>query len=195
MDALVILAILGSYIALAVFATRGAVWWAAKKGASTRQRWLWGTGVALIFYLIPFWDWLPTVLAHQYLCATEGKFEIRKTLEQWKIENRDIIAGLRHQRDAKIVKIGEYHRLPLNQRLASERKDPDDVFLSILRGEGRIIDTKNGEVLVRYVDFYTPGGAGGWKLWLRTGHCKGESRGRGGFDLIELSIRDLGSSR
>lgn len=188
MDALVILGIFGGYLALAVFATRAVVRWAAKKGLTRGQRWLWGIGVALVFYLIPFWDLIPTVLAHQYLCATEGKLQIHKTVEQWKVENKDIIASLRYDRDAKSVGAGQYYRFPLNQRLASERKYPVEIFLSIKREEGRIIDMKTEEVLASYADFFAPGT--GDKFWLKTGRCRG-----GGFELIREEIKSLGGRK
>jgi hypothetical protein len=192
MEAIVILLIVGGYLTLAIFAVRGVVRWAGRNGYTKGQRWLWGTGVALVFYLVPFWDWVPTVVAHQYFCATEAKFEVRKTLEQWKTENTKIIANLRHDRDAKIVKAGPYYRYPLNQRLASERIDPHEVFLTIKRTEGRIVDIENGEVLASYVDFVASGND---KFWLRTGRCRGESRGTGSFMAIEQAIVRLGGGK
>lgn len=202
MLALVILGIALGYLTVAVLATVAAVRWARKKGLTKGKRWLSGIAVALVFYLIPFWDWIPTMVAHQYLCATEGKSEIRKTVVQWKTENADVVGTLRYDRDAKLVRAGEYYRFPLNQRLASERKDPIEVFLSIKREEGRIMDMKNGEVLAKYVDFiagYAPLGVGGesaWKFWLRgIGRCTGESQGIGTFELIREEIRSLGSGK
>ena len=194
MEAIVILLIVGGYLTLAIFAVRGVVRWAGRNGYTKGQRWLWGTGVALVFYLVPFWDWIPTVLAHQYFCATEAKFEVRKTVEQWKSENKDIVSSLRYDRNAKTIRAGDYYRFPLNQRLASERTYPMGVFLSVNREEGRIVDTKTGEVLTRYVDFFVIQGPDG-KTWLRTGRCKGQYRGMGTFTLVEQAVKDLGGGK
>jgi hypothetical protein len=35
-------------------------------------------------YLIPFWDWLPTVAAHRYYCWKDSGFAVSKTLDQWR---------------------------------------------------------------------------------------------------------------
>ena len=190
MEAIVILAIFGGYLAVAVFTVRAVVRWHAKNGATKTQRWLWGGAVALAFYLVPFWDLLPTHVGHAYLCASKGRFEVRKPLELWKQENRDVLSTLRYDRDAKIVRVGDYDRFPLNQRLVVERKHPTEVFLTIKHMEGRIVDLKNGEILASYVDFGTPDTSG--KFWLITGRCRGESRGVGHFMLIEKAIQRLG---
>lgn len=193
MEAIVILLIVGGYLTLAIFAVRGVVRWAGRNGYTKGQRWLWGTGVALVFYLVPFWDWIPTVVAHQYFCATEAKFEVRKTVEQWKSENKDIVGSLRYDRDAKTIGAGDYYRFPLNQRIASERTYPVNVFLSINREEGRIVDLKTGEILATYVDFFSLAQEG--KFWLGTGRCKGESRGMGRYELVREEIKNLGERK
>lgn len=191
-EAIVILAIVGGYLAVAVFTVRAVVRWHAKNGATKTQRWLWGGAVALAFYLVPFWDLLPTFLAHQYLCATQSGFQVNKTIDKWKMENAAVVANLRHHKGSQAAKIGDYRRYPINQRLASERKEPIEVFLTIKRMEGRIVDVATGEVLASYVDFYAPG-TGKW--WLKTGRCVGENRGAGDFALIERAAYELGGKR
>ena len=54
----------------------------------------WGRGAALVMFLIPFWDWLPTIAAHQYYCATQAGFWNYKTLDQWKRENPGVFETL-----------------------------------------------------------------------------------------------------
>jgi hypothetical protein len=89
---LVIILALGLYFAIAMGVIAWAVSYAKKNGKSTMR---WGWGAALAMYLLVFWDWLPTVVAHKYYCATEAGFWVYKTPEQWKKENpkmRDYVA-------------------------------------------------------------------------------------------------------
>ncbi len=173
MLALVIFGILIAYLALAVYSVRATVRSARASGLSAKQRWLRGGLVALVFYLIPFWDWIPTVVAHQYYCATEAKFEVFKTVEQWKKENAEVVPTLRFDRDALPRPFGKYDRYPLNQRIVSDRDPNTNVFLSVRREGARVIDIQNGKVLASYVDFgagyasFGVGGDGAWKLWLK----------------------------
>ncbi len=94
MLALVIFGILIAYLAIGIFFVRATLRSAREAGLASKQRWVRGGLVALVFYLIPFWDWIPTVVAHQYYCATEAKFEVYKTIEQWKAENAEVVPQL-----------------------------------------------------------------------------------------------------
>jgi len=179
MLALVIFGILIAYLALAVYAVRATLKSARESGLPPSKRRLRAGLVALVFYLIPFWDWIPTVVAHQYYCATEAKFEVFKTVEQWKAENAEVVPTLRYDHDAQSVQIGAYKRFPLNQRIGADRKLDEAIFpfLSIIRENARIVDTKTESVLVDYSDFrsgYAPlgvGGYGAWKFWLKANSC------------------------
>jgi hypothetical protein len=177
MFALVIFGILIAYFALAVFSVRAAVRGARESGLPQKQRWVRGSLVALVFYLIPFWDWIPTVVAHEYYCATEAKFEVFKTIEQWKAENAAILGTLKYDQWKPPRKVGDYTSYDLNQRIVEEGKNPYRVFLSVTRQEARILDRKTNEVLARYVDFRTGyasfavGGEGAWKFWLKQHAC------------------------
>ena len=82
-------------IALYLLISVGVVVWAikhAKKNGKSVKRW--GSSAALVMYLIPFWDWIPTVAVHQYYCATESGFWVYKTVDQWKAENPGVMEGL-----------------------------------------------------------------------------------------------------
>ena len=199
MLALVIFGILIAYLALAVIAVRATVRSARASGLSAKQRWLRGGLVALVFYLIPFWDWIPTVVAHQYYCATEAKFEVFKTIEQWKIENKSDLDRLRHDPRAKVTEVDGYERYPLNQRLVSDRIFKTPVFLTVSKRQGRIVDLKDQSQLARWVDFssgYTPlsvGGAGAWKFWLHRDVCDRTSDGYwSNFTRLEQQVQQLG---
>src|ERR1035437_1593300 len=79
------------YLLISIAVVRWAIRYAWKNGKSAKR---WGWGVALVMYLIPFWDWLPTVATHQFYCAKDAGFSIYKTPEQWKAENPGVIETL-----------------------------------------------------------------------------------------------------
>ena len=196
---LIVIVIVGLlYIGAALWATTAVVRSVRSNGGSRTERWFWGGGVAFVFYLIPFWDWIPTIVAHRYYCATEARFDERKTISKWKTENADILESLRYNPEAKIANAGAYRRFPLNQRLASESKDVTPMFLAVRRQEGRIIDTSNGEVLAEFVEFITGyssfsvGGAGAWKFWLDMGACSGRYGYRVDFEKYYRAVQELG---
>ena len=80
----VIFMVMGVYLLISM----GVVMWAishAKKHGKSAIRW--GASAALVMFLIPCWDWIPTVVAHKYYCEKEAGFWVYKTLDQWKAEN------------------------------------------------------------------------------------------------------------
>ncbi|RLA16804.1 MAG: hypothetical protein DRQ61_05740 [Gammaproteobacteria bacterium] len=69
--------------------------WAIKKAkAEGRPGWHYGLPAVLPTFGIMFWDWILTVITHQYSCATEGGFTLYKTLDQWKAENPGVAETL-----------------------------------------------------------------------------------------------------
>lgn len=167
---LVIILALGLYLGMAI----GVVLWAmnyAKKHGKSAKRWGWTA--ALVMYLIPFWDWLPTVAAHKYYCATQAGFWVYKTPEQWKQENPGVMEGLVANKDAPLTRQGEKGGFTdtyfLNQRINKIVKEyRASSVLPIYRLEREIIDTRTNKVLARYVDFWT-GYVDGWeyiKFWM-----------------------------
>ena len=148
-----------------------------------KSKWKWGLGTALLVSLPIFWDWIPTVATHQYYCAKEAGFWVYKTPEQWKAENPGVMETL----VANNVPVLVFHEGDqnswtdvemLNQRIKMMSKRNGPFFLHRWRWEGEWVDSKNNEVLARYVDFYTSherrqAGWSGWKFWLATDHCVG----------------------
>jgi hypothetical protein len=192
----------------------GVVAWAvshAKKAGKNAKKWGWGA--VLVMWLIPFWDWIPTVVVHQYYCATESGFWVYKTLDQWKKENPGVmetlsnippeqfLTGVTGLHDSKQYLLPDGTRLIadfdvkgqlmwanfkakdgsqgywLNQRFNwVTRQEPYFPLNHMIREEQTVVDSKTGEVLVRYVDFSAsqePRQAGltGWKFWLDSPHC------------------------
>ena len=70
------------YLLLAIVTTYVVVRIAKSKGAAKRTKIIAAFVTLFIFWLIPFWDWLPTVLYHRYLCNTEAGVEIYRSVEE-----------------------------------------------------------------------------------------------------------------
>lgn len=69
------------YLLLAGIVSYVAVKIAKTKGATKRVKIVAGIAGFLSVWLIPFWDWLPTVIYHDYLCRTEAGVKIYRSVE------------------------------------------------------------------------------------------------------------------
>ncbi|MCL2075398.1 MAG: hypothetical protein FWH15_02945 [Betaproteobacteria bacterium] len=193
MMGLLVLAAMGLYLLFSVVAVLLAIRFAKKHGKSNKR---WGWGAVLVMYLIPFWDWLPTVAVHQYYCATESGFWVYKTLGQWKEEN-----------PGEVEKLISYNKNPsghgyailwpsqyelyssghkkittyqMNRRFnrVTEKQDILEI-LPVMRTEETLIDIEKNEVIARYIGFSTGHSVAGrydpsnpWKAWLRSSSCR-----------------------
>jgi hypothetical protein len=63
--------------------------------------------MALVMYHLVFWDWVPTVVAHQYYCATEAGFWVYKTVDEWKAENPGVMETLVASKGAPSARKGD----------------------------------------------------------------------------------------
>lgn len=168
----VIFMVMGIYLLISL----GVVIWAATRAKDGKDAIRRGLLAALVMFLIPCWDWIPTVVAHKYYCEKEAGFWVYKTLEQWKVENPGVMEGLvtnkvwPHQRiNGKDVAI-------INQRMRLVYAERNELFLHRWPDIRELVDAKSSEVLARYVDFSTSqerGQAGwsGWKFWLHSESC------------------------
>lgn len=69
------------YLLLAIVTTYLVVRSVRSRGATRRGR-ATAAGITLfVFWLIPYWDWLPTVIYHNYLCSTEAGMKIYRSVE------------------------------------------------------------------------------------------------------------------
>ena len=167
------------YFLISFAIVRVAIGYARKNGKSTKH---WGWGAALVMYMIPFWDWIPTVVTHQFYCAKDSGFWVYKTLDQWKAENPGVMETLvankgypsSHEGDTANYTTTNF----LNSRFNLVVKQRGPLFLHRWLREDSLIDAKTNETLARYVDFSTShvrGQAGwsGWKFWLHSRDCIG----------------------
>jgi hypothetical protein len=173
MGAVVIL-VMGLYLLISIGVVKAAIAYARKNG---KRVWAWGWGAALVMYLIPFWDWIPTVVMHRYYCATEAGFWIYKTPEQWIKENPGVISGLRPI--LSIQQIAEGERYVLDQRFCIDTVRQIPVpGLSTRIVNRSLIDQVTGEVLAREIGVGSgdrPMATGGsYKFWLRMTPCNAD---------------------
>jgi hypothetical protein len=175
------------YLLLSVVVVRWAIRHARDHGRSAKR---WGWGAALVMYLIPFWDWLPTVATHQYYCAKDSGFQVYKTLDQWKAENPGVMEGLVDNspspdgspnwpteawRGKEITSINQRFGMLYKNHFTSAEES--ELFLHVWRWQNELVDKKTGDVLARRVDFSTGnghiGGEPELRLWLHSDGCIG----------------------
>lgn len=172
------------YVLLSIAVVRLAIRYARSSGRSAKR---WGWGAVLVMYLIPFWDWLPTVAAHQLYCAKDSGFWVYKTVDQWNAENPGVMETLvRNKRTVlKTVYAGNIYAttFALNSRFNWIVTKTGPFPINRWRWEQKLVDSANHEVLARYVDFSSGNGNVGGeppiKFWLQSGHCVGGKRNQG----------------
>jgi len=184
---LVILGLLALYILISILVVIGVIKYSKKNGKSALH---WAGGVALVLYLIPFWDWLPTVVMHRYYCSTEAGFWIYKTVDQWKQENPGVMETLSNQDTStggqfpswprefvngkKLASINQ--RFAINYRDHLSSTDERELFLNNWRWQADLVDKVTGTVLARQIDFSSGNGYVGGeppaRFWLQKSHCE-----------------------
>lgn len=172
MFGLIVLVVIGLYLLISVGVVRWAISYAKKNGKSVKR---WGWGAALVMYLLVFWDWIPTVVAHKYYCSTEAGFWVYKTPEQWKKENPGVMETLVANK-VSIQTIGDDENHTdtqvLNQRFhwVTEKQNLLSI-LPIYRWRSQVIDISNGEAIARWVDFSSGKGRDYLKFWMNAESC------------------------
>ncbi len=148
----------------------------AKRTGRSKLRW--GLVGFIAVFMAIFWDLIPTMAVHQYYCSKEAGLWIYKTFDQWKTENPGVMETLvankvwpHQQIEGKDVAI-------INQRMSLVYAERNELFLHRWSDSRVLVDTKNNEVLARYVDFSTShekqqAGWSGWKFWLSNEYCPG----------------------
>jgi len=199
---LAILLVFLAYLLIALGVVYGVARLARSNG---RSPWRWGGLAALVMYLIPFWDWIPTVVVHRYYCHKEAGFWVYKTLEQWKAENPGVLETLVSHKRPPSIRQGNMKNYTdtyyLNTRFNWIRNKSGPILLNRWRWEDVLIDTKNNEILARNVGFSTGYGKIGGepefpKFWLHSDYCPqgGISDSRFGH-FVELIIKSSGGNK
>lgn len=184
---LVVLIIIGAYFLISAGVVAGSITYAQKRGKSAIR---WGFGAALVMFLIPGWDWIPTVVVHKYYCEKEAGFWVYKTLDQWKVENPGVMEGLVYNKAMPYVQTPNGIETALNQRFIHVHSYEGPFLFNRWRIATEIRDSKNGDVIAREISFSTSqerrqAGWSGWKFWLDSKRCNIEShRDQGSFDRV-----------
>lgn len=107
----VILMIIVAYLLISAGVVSAAILYAQKHGKNPIR---WGVSAALAMFLIPCWDWMPTVVAHKYYCEKEAGFWVYKSLNQWKAENPGEVIAIPPDKYLTGVRdiYGEHYLLP-----------------------------------------------------------------------------------
>ncbi len=182
---LVIILVMGLYLLIAI----GVVSWAmsyAKKNGKRVMRWGWGA--AFVMFLIPFWDWIPTVAAHKYYCATEAGFWVYKTPEQWKRENpnmRILDYGERKSDDFLMERTSDGgNRTTYTMKSNIKYSNYINPILFVLKNrrvEESLLDEKQKKYLAKKVTFQSgrlsgpPKKLSHFKFWINLKQCEGEN--------------------
>jgi hypothetical protein len=185
---LVVLAAIGLYVLISI----GVIVWAmrhAKKHGKSEKRWGWGAALAM--YLLVFWDWIPTVMVHQYYCMKDSGFWVHKTLDQWKAENPGVMEGLVANKTAVSIRNAYVLNQRFNWAIYQERYFPIN---HMMREEWQVVDSKTNQVLARYVNFSASherrqAGWTGWKFWLDNPQCIGGGRNQDAFRSFRDNFR------
>jgi hypothetical protein len=194
---LMVLGALTVYLLVSIWVTNKAVSWAK---SNNKKPWLWGGLAAFVMYNLVFWDLIPTLVMHKYYCATQAGFWVYKTPEQWKQENPGVMEGLVNNKGAPSARQGDMKNYSdtyfLNDRFNWVVKRHGKFLFNRWLHEQSVVDTKTGEVLVKYVDFSTSqispqAGWNGWKMWLANEHCTNGEYNQGQMYLYEDTVRGV----
>lgn len=175
MIGLIILVVAAAYLGLSVMVTRIAMNKAKEKG---KPGWHYGLPVGLACYLLVFWDHIPTLLVHQYQCATQSGLVVHKTPKQWKKENPGVAETLKPFEKTQHRYEGNKSIYQLNPRFAWVTSS-EEVLLGVRAKHQRVIDTDSGEILMEEFDAHTniqnfiQGNARlrDYKFWLSAKSC------------------------
>lgn len=150
--------------------------WVIRKSyrfAKTRYQrgWIGGVIAAFIMYNLVFWDWIPVVLMHKYLCETEGGFWVYKTPEQWVKEHPEVVgqdwSDVSSYKKEWILKdygntlVRDWYGSAIYYEMGHQFYI--DFTQTIAKRESRIVDVKTGQIIFRSTNFYP---IAQYKLWL-----------------------------
>lgn len=180
MIGLIFLAIIGLYLMVVISAPFVGVRIAKVFNAPPGAVRLSALAAFLAVTLPIFWDWIPTVVAHNHYCKRDAGVFIYKTVEQWKAENPGVAKALSadYKKDSQDIDGGR--RYFINERHVWDVKNRRHSW-GIREREDSIVDLKANEVLALHRDYSTGvtaslvGGNEGlraWKLWMNYGSCE-----------------------
>lgn len=179
MTGLIALLVLGGLLTLAIWVFAKTHRTMLDKGKSRAVATAWACGAVIALSLPITWDAIPTWIAFKYYAHKEAGLTVFKTLEQWKVENPGVAETLEpykltvNDKRGASFEIGDgFSRVRLNERFSYDSKSKH-LFLSVALIDHRIVDSKTGDLVLRFVAVaagnsggFASGGAGWWAPWL-----------------------------
>ncbi len=167
------------YLILSVALIKQVVKGAKKRGIAG---WKWGLPTALFMYFIVFWDYIPTISSHKYLCSKYAGFTLHKTLDVWiadnNIKHNDLIP-FSYSLDLMPSMVTKYgYVTKINNRLSRDFKKTKYEYIPITKITKTIFDSVTATVLAEDIDYQSGYGnmmtANDWqavKLWIYEKSC------------------------
>jgi hypothetical protein len=191
------------YLAVFVVYILVALWLIDAAARSARARgiagWKFGVPVAIVMYLLVFWDHIPTMLVHDYECRNKAGLVVFKTPEQWKVEHPDRAYKARPFSGPTLFETSPgMYGYWLNDSFVRDTHKSESFLLPVRVYRDSIVDARTREVLVEKTwvgSGYSSLGTGhAWtmfKLWVGADTC---DPGRNEFGTFEKSYGDIGGS-
>lgn len=197
MAGLLALTVFGAYIFISALLVYKTAKFAQKTGYNS---WVLGAVIALIMYLLVFWDFIPVIVNHHNLCKKYGTFKIIKSPEDWFKENPDVI-GKKWAAPGNFLKyenLGSVSREWLSDYIYSESYFEKNYAHAISKYEYKLIDARTGQLLAHMIDFERGGGnpflrsesITDYKMWLSIGDnsCGKKRRDEFNKQVLKFSI-------
>lgn len=159
--------------------------------------WKFGAPVAIMMYLLVFWDHVPTMLLHDYECRNKAGLVVYKTAEQWRAEHSDLVNTVQPLKGPKLFETSTgVFGYWLNDSFFRDRQKSEYFLLPVHVFLDSIVDARTHEVLVAKTwvgSGYSSLGTGHvwtrFKFWVGATTC---DPGRNGFGTFEKSYGDMG---
>nr|WP_320011998.1 hypothetical protein [uncultured Desulfobulbus sp.] len=173
MIGLMYLLFFSAYALISLAVVVGAVKWARKRGRSTFR---WGFAAAFIMYNLVFWDWIPSIIQHEYYCRTKAGFWVYKTLDQWKAENPGVLEtlvfdkkGLRVSHEGDDWNYINHSRLNDRFEIVSHANYVNflGVNFGVRTGKHFLVDLSNDDILSEYSGYSISSGSGKIRFWKK----------------------------
>ena len=157
------------YLGFSVFVVRKVVAAARRRG---RNGWKWGLPAALVMYLVPFWDHVPTLVIHKYLCATEAGLWVYEAPEIWKKNNLNVNDALvRKEKNSSLRESDTVSRYKLNEFFLYENRVNKFPIFPVWIDSAMIVDAATLEVVARQTNVTSGYAESNLKKWVGSKPC------------------------
>lgn len=186
MMGLLVLIVLGCYLALSIYIISRAAKYTQRRFA---RGWVGGVLAGLVMYGLVFWDAIPTWYTHHHLCANEAGLKVYQTPEGWAKENSkryqqasaatEQVIARRSSDSSEAIHSWTEYASGLELEIYNSRRLNYAFNTGVARE--RVIDKVTGKVLFEVIDFHSGTGAkslavgassfADYKFWTVTGRC------------------------